>query len=89
MIMEYLSGVHRSGKQLMHMLSNRAMDRKELSIKMCMCGGVNDSDGKKCISDNKTYFSLLLILLTPLFFDLCCGKTWAISSFFSSGSRHP
>jgi len=30
------------------MLSNQAMDPKELSIqiKMCMCGGVNDSDGK-------------------------------------------
>ena len=46
-----------------------------------MCGGVNDSDGKKCISDNKTYFSLLLILLPLLFFDLCFGRTWAISLF--------
>ena len=37
---------------------------------------------KKCISDNKTYFSLLLILLPLLFFDLCFGRTWAISLFF-------
>ena len=35
----------------------------------------------KCISDDKTYFSLLLILLSLLFFDLCFGRTWAI--FFS------
>ena len=49
-----------------------------------MCGGVNDSDGEN-ISNNKTYFSLLLILLSLLFFDLCFGRTWAISlfSFFS------
>ena len=31
-LMEYLSGAHRSEKQLIHMLSNRAMDPKELSI---------------------------------------------------------
>ena len=42
-----------------------------------MCDGVNDNDG-----DNKTYFSLLLILLPLLFFDLCFGRTWAI--FFLS-----
>jgi len=30
-----------------------------------MCGGVNDSDGGN-ISDDKTYFSLLLILLSLL-----------------------
>ena len=33
------------------------------------------------ISD-KTYFSLLLILLSLLLFDLCFGRTWAISFFF-------
>ena len=49
---------------------------------MCMCGGVNDSDGKN-ISNDKTYFSLLLILLSLLFFSLCFGRTWAISLFFS------
>ena len=37
---------------------------------------------KKCISDNKTYFSLLLILLPLLFFDLCFGRTWAICLYF-------
>ena len=36
---------------------------------------------KKCISDNKTYFSLLLILLPLLFFDLCFRRTWAISLY--------
>ena len=48
-----------------------------------MCGGVNDSNGGN-ISNDKTYFSLLLILLSLLFFDLCFGRTWAISLFFFS-----
>jgi len=30
--MEFLGGAHRSEKQLIHMLSNRAMDPKELSM---------------------------------------------------------
>jgi len=33
-----------------------------------MCGGVNDSNG-----DDKTYFSLLLILLSLHLFGLCFG----------------
>ena len=45
-----------------------------------MCGGVNDSDGKN-ISNDKANFSLLLILLPLLFFDLCFGRTWAIFFF--------
>jgi len=55
-----------------------------------MCDGVNDSDGENIGNDNKTYFSLLLILLSLLFFDLCFGRTWAIFFFFFQvGSRHP
>ena len=45
-----------------------------------MCGGVNDSNGGN-ISNDKTYFSLLLILLSLLLFDLCIGRTWAIFFF--------
>ena len=45
-----------------------------------MCGGVNDSDGEN-ISNDKAYFSLLLILLPLLFFDLCFGRIWAIIFF--------
>ena len=51
-----------------------------------MCGGVNDSNGGNIIND-KTYFSLLLILLSLLFFDLCFGRTWAIFFFLLFFSR--
>ena len=58
-----------------------------------MCGRVNDSNGEN-ISNDKTYFSLLLILLSLLLFDLCFGRTWTIfffffSYFFSGGQRIP
>jgi len=36
-LMEYLSGANMSEKQLIHMLSNRAMDPKELNISRCAC----------------------------------------------------
>ena len=51
-----------------------------------MCGGVNDNDGEN-ISNDKAYFSLLLILLPLLFFDLCFGRTWAIFFLFFSFLR--
>ena len=39
-------------------------------------------------SNNKTWFSLLLILLSLLLFDLCFGRPWAIF-FFSGGQQIP
>jgi len=53
-----------------------------------MCGGVNDSDGEN-ISNDKAHFSLLLILLSLLFFDLLLWENMGyLSLFFQVGSRY-
>ena len=53
-----------------------------------MCGGVNDSDGKN-ISNHKTYFSLLLILLSLLLLIFALGEHGLSLPFFQVGSKYP
>ena len=55
-----------------------------------MCGGVNDSNGEN-ISNDKTYFPLLLILLSLLLLIFALGEhglSFSFLSFFQVGSKY-